>query len=300
MAGPCGPRAPPDTSPRRLAERQAPAGGHDPMARSYSAVDLVQLPNLDAGSAQALGAEILNAADKVKGAEPLPESVAEALGDLSQALLVLRKAAAKRLAPPGDPQRAKLADQAIDAAWSGFFDWLSGWAKMPGLAKAKIAGDLSTKLFADGLKFVLLAYKLEWAESDARLLLIKQRKLDVEIKQLGGEDILKALHAAHKAYGEAIGITATPEDSAKIRDALDGFTDALRAYVIRVSASVSKKDKKSPARAEALLKPIVTWETPGGEGKSGGDEAAGQPPPEGGEAPKSPEEAPKSPGEEPK
>src|SRR5262245_2249335 len=184
MAGPCGPRAPPDTSPRRLAERQAPAGGHDPMARSFSAVDLVQLPNLDAGSAQALGAEVLNAAEEAKKAEPLPESVAEALAELSQALQVLRKAAAKRLAPPGDPQRAKLADQAIDAVWSGFFDWLSGWAKMPGLPKAKIAASLITKLFSDGLKFVLLAYKLEWAESDARLLLIKEQKLEAEIEQL--------------------------------------------------------------------------------------------------------------------
>src|SRR5262249_40162335 len=160
----------------------------------FSAVDLVQLPNLDVASAQALGAAILNAADKAKAEAPLPESVDEALAELSQALKVLRKAAVKRLAPPGDPLRAKLADQAIDAAWSGFFDWLSGWAKMPGLAKAKIARALLAKLFADGVKFVLLAYKLEWAESDARLLLIKEQNLDVEIKELGGEDILKAVH----------------------------------------------------------------------------------------------------------
>src|SRR5262249_53134424 len=151
----------------------------------------------------------------------------------------------KRLRPAEDPQRAKLADQAIDAAWSGLFDWLTGWSKIPGVAKAKVAQELVTKLFPDGLKFVLLAYKLEWAESDARLLLIKEEKLDAQIGKLGGEEILKALHAAHKEYGEAIGITGAPaEGLSTIRDALDDFIDALRTYVVRVSASVSKKDKK--------------------------------------------------------
>src|SRR5262249_24525722 len=152
-------------------------------------------------------------------------------------------AAVERLPAIADPLRAKAADLAIDAVWSGIFDWLTGWSKMSGLPEAQTAASLLLQLFPDGLKFVLLAYKLEWAESDTRLLLIKERGLDAELQKLGGEKILKKLHAAHKEYGEAIGIGGAPApDIPRIREALDDFVDALRTYVVRVTASVSKKN----------------------------------------------------------
>ncbi len=89
---------------------------------------------------------------------------------------------------------------------------------------------------------MLLAYKIEWSESDTRLLLIDQQKLGAQMEALGGKKILAALKAAHKEYGLAIGVTATSqEEAATVREKLDAFVEAVRAYVVQVSASVRPK-----------------------------------------------------------
>jgi hypothetical protein len=38
----------------------------------------------------------------------------------------------------------------------------------------------------DGLKFIQLRYKLQWAESNTRVLLIEEQGLSAEFKKLGG------------------------------------------------------------------------------------------------------------------
>jgi hypothetical protein len=236
------------------------------MPRTFASLDLVQLPKLDSSSAQTLGTEVLAAA---KG-KTLAANVADALDELSGSHRALQTASAQRLptTSTADPARAKSADAGLDLTWSSLLDFLTAWSKLPDHENAIIANKLLSQLFPEGLRFVLLAYKLEWAESNTRLLLIKERKLDAELDKLGASPIVKRLRDAHKEYGEALGVTSATKmavATANLRDVLDEFSGALRHYIVCVAASVRKKDPKSAVLAEALLAPVQNWTSPGGQ-----------------------------------
>lgn len=240
------------------------------MARSFTTADLVQLPILDAASAQALATTVISAAEAL---EALPDPVTEALHELKQALHILQKIASQRLrASMNDPQKARLADVKIDACWRGMFDWLTGWAKIPDLPEAEIASSLLSQIYPDdSLKFTQVAWEVEWVESRNRLQLIKDEKLDEPIEGiLGGKKILAALRTAHHTYGDALGITEAPteEEKASLREALLELTTSLRHYVVQVSATVRRKNVKTAELAEKLLAPITAWEKPGGKAKA--------------------------------
>jgi len=236
------------------------------MGRTFASLDLVQLPKLDSVGAQTLGTEVIAAA---KG-RTLASNVSDALGELAASHRALQAASARRLptTASADPARTKAADAALDLTWSALFDFLRGWSKLPDHGNAVIADNLLAQVFPEGLKFVLLAYKLEWAESNTRLLLIKGRELDAEFEKLGATPILKRLREAHKEYGQALGVTSATKAAAAnatMRDVLEEFSAALRHYIVCVAASVRRNDGKSAAFAEALLAPVQSWTTPGGQ-----------------------------------
>jgi hypothetical protein len=249
------------------------------MTRTLASLDLVQLPKLDTTSAQTLGTEVLAAA---KG-KNLASNVSDALDEFATAHRALQAAAAQRLptTTSADPARAKTADANLDLTWSALFDFLTGWSKLPDHENASIANNLLSHVVPEGLKFILLAYKLEWAESNTRLLLIKDRKLDAEVDKLGGGPILRRLREAHKEYGDALGVTSATKAviaNANLREVLDEFSAALRQYIVCVAASVRKKDAKTAALADALLAPVQSWTTPGGQSSKAPD-APLEPPP---------------------
>lgn len=233
------------------------------MRRRYTNLDLVQLPRLDAGSAQALSTQVLTAA---KAFSSLPEAVTEAVDTLALSVTRLQDVAVDRLprAKGQDPLRAKTADTAIDSGWSGTFDWLTGWSKIPGVPEAKTATALLNKLFPDGLKFVLLVYEQEWAESNNRLLLIERDGLEASFKQLGGEKILARLRTLHAEYGDALGVTfVVPDDiAATLQGTLNDVREALRAFVVQATAMVRKNQPESAKTSRALLAPIANWAAP--------------------------------------
>jgi hypothetical protein len=237
------------------------------MSRSFGSLDLVQLPRLDASSAQTLGKEVIVAAN----GEPLPAAVAEALADLTSAHAALEGTVAVRLPTSAgpDPARTKKADTALDAAWSALYGVLKGWSVADDLPEGGSATVLLPKIFPEGLKFVLLAYKLEWAESSARLRLISDQALDRELEKLAAGPLLQIIRDAHDEYGNALGVTAAEAeaDVTSIRDALSSFSTALRDYVVRVAASVNRRDPKTQVLADVLLGPIQKWESPGSAAK---------------------------------
>lgn len=107
--------------------------------------------------------------------------------------------------------------------------------------------------------------------------------------------------SAHEAYGDALGITdavEVEEQGIAVRDALDAVAEALRNYVLQVSATVRKKDAKSRALAQKLLAPIAEYEgsagakatTPGTDGTEPTDAPAA--PPEAAAAPAAKKPAP--------
>jgi hypothetical protein len=238
--------------------------------RTFTTVDLVQLPKMDALSAQALGTQVIANASTLSD---LPAPVTEALAEVELTLDALNRAVGSRLpvTASADPVRTKLADVVLDARWSGLHDWLGGWAKFRGLPEATTAGSLRDQLFPNGLRFITLAYRREWAESNTRLLIIEERQLEPAIHELGGAKLLEALRAAHQEYGDAQGITTkTGADlsGTTLRDALDRFTDALRGFVIQAKAMVRKNDPSTEELSRQLLAPIQAWETLGAKGRT--------------------------------
>src|SRR5690606_11843697 len=209
--------------------------------------------------------------------------VRETRDEVAAALNVLVEAAMQRLPGPAtDGLSAKDIDKQVDAAWSGTYNWLTGWAKLPNEPKAKIAAELRDRLFPNGLKFTQVRYVDQWAESNTRLSLIDEAELERSFDTLGGRAFLRAMRDTHKAYGEVLGITKAQEEevrATRIRDALDRLADALRAYVLQVSAMERKSDPNSSKVVERLLLPLAMWGSPAARAKSSsmGEQEAPEP-----------------------
>lgn len=239
------------------------------MERTYAHVDLVQLPKVNANGGLALGKEMLTTADAQK---PLPERIAKSVKKLRTSYEALRVAAQGRHLDPATPdsEAARLADRDVDAGWSGGYDWARGWAKLPGASNAEkvaAARQILAELYADGLQFTQIAFKLEWAESQTRIDYIHEKGLDAKFALLGGQDILATIRTTHDAYGKALGLTkakAAAPTAPSLREPLEAFLAVLRSYVVRVSDHVEEGDEKSEALAQALLKPLAAWRTSAG------------------------------------
>lgn len=229
----------------------------DVSMRTYEPIDIVALPRLSAPAAVALGQQLLTAA-RAKAGFPAP--IASKLTAFQGAHAALHQALSQQKQVAADPKRARIADLAEDQAWSAFHDWLFGWTKLS-RADADPIRTMYAVLFPTRLQFTKLAYKLEWAEADARLTRIAQDGFDALIDQFGGKRMLDHLIATHREYGEALGITLPGQDPALpgLREPLNAFLAKLRAYVLVVAAHVDDADPGSFALAEALLAPLRQW-----------------------------------------
>jgi len=259
------------------------------MPRSFDAENIVVLPVLDVSSAITLGGEVLTAGNDVQTTLELPKAIKKSFDVVTFRHQALRAAAADRLGSGQnvDGTRPVRADRRLDGGWNGLFTWLTGWAKLPEtVPQAGQANAILNDVFADGLRFLQLAYKQEWAESDTRLLRIASEKHDATIVALGGGAFIDEVRAAHAEYGEALGITKAPEKpdvAANLRDALNAFLNALRTYVVRVSAHVDEDDADSSELATRLLQPLTRWQSPKTSGGQPNENKAPASTPEGGE-----------------
>ncbi len=235
------------------------------MSRSFDASSIVVLPILDVSGAITLGEALLTSAEEAGKTHKIPKIVAKARDNLASRHQTLRLGAAERLnaAQNVDGTRTVAADRRVDAAWGALHSWLAGYSKLPeSLPQSKQAQTILDEIAPDGLKFLNFSYKAEWAESDIRLLRLASQKHDATIEAWGGKVFLDELTAAHREYGEILGITRTsdkPTAEANLRDALNDFRNALRTYVLRVSAQVDEFDPETVAFGDALLAPLTNW-----------------------------------------
>jgi hypothetical protein len=245
------------------------------MARKFEPINLVQLPALDALATQTLGSAVLAAA----AGKTVPGPVAEALEEVKAAVDALQSVAVQRL-PSSDPG-ARAADMVLDAAWSALRGLLSAVSRLRDHADAEQAATLLGLLFPDGLRFTRLPFRLEWAESANRLQMIDERGLGTQIEKLGGGTVLAQIREAHAHYGEVLAITSqAPEPGVSVREARAAVMNALRFFVVRVSASVHPRDPDASAAdlARDLLAPIENCQ-PVTPAKTAGDPAPTPPSP---------------------
>lgn len=230
---------------------------------NYTPADVIQLPRLTAAGAMALGEQLLTAAKPHHSI--LPSAIAKVLGMLQRDHGALKGALRDHVSPPADDKFAAIAaDRDIDACWSGLYDFLGAHAKLPGVPEAAEAETIRATIFDDGLKFTQIVYKLEWAESEAKIERIKAQKLDDRIGKLGGQLFLDTLLKAHDTYGKVLGLTAVAPGPAalppSVRDAMDTFAATLRKYVAKVIGAVDEDEPETQALADALLAPLAAWD----------------------------------------
>lgn len=237
------------------------------MTRELTVENAITLPRLDATSAVALGQEILLTGKQIK---TLPKFISNTFARLETDHQALQKAMQASLGAGNsiNTNQAREADRAEDNAVAALFDFLAAWARLPEtLTESSDANHLIRVLFPQGLKFLNLSYKLEWAEVEARLARIKQDKLDEIIKQLGGAPFLKHLQTVHATYGQVLGMTslkANEEDlttTAVVREPFQRFLATLRSYVLKVLAYQDETQPDTFELSEQLLRPINEWQS---------------------------------------
>jgi hypothetical protein len=231
------------------------------IARTFDPSTLVALPRMSAAGAVTLGHQLIQAAT---GATPAALQPARA--DLVDAHKALNAAFVAQNPPPdADDPGARDVDRNCDAAWGGLHSMLLGAQRLPGAPAINTAATtLLGALFGSGLDFTQFKYVNQWAESDARLKRVAEQNLEPAFQALGLGYALQAVRQAHAAYSAMLGVSQkrpVPTVPPSLAEPLNAFANALRAYVLKVSAHVDRRDPATQKLADALLAPLRVWET---------------------------------------
>ncbi len=244
--------------------------------RTYTPTDLVSLPRLSAREALALGRALLAIAQRTAG---LPNAIREATADLEGAVVALAAAVpAKRKAAPVLREADRVEDNAVAAVVA----LLKAWVRLPEGDFPREVGVAARCLdvFLEGgtLDFLTFRPVVEHSEVQRRIESLQAQGLDEALRSLGAGPFVDHLLAAHAAYGVACGITGAvaKDESPALRAATLEVTDSLRAYVVAVVASVSRKKPETAERADELLRPLSEWVSAGPSGAAEEEEGDGE------------------------
>lgn len=247
--------------------------------RLYNPMQLVTLPRLKAHEVLALARALLA---KAKQATPLPPSLTEAVVDLEAAVVALAEALATRDRKVTVPVRE--ADLVEDNAVAALVDILKAWMRLPRESFPEEVGvaERCLDVILEGGTLHFLTYKplVEHSEVQRRIDGLQAKGLDQELRALGMGPFVDHLLAAHMAYGDACGVTrALPKDDAPdLRAVATEVNDSMREYVVRVVATVNRRDASSGERADALLLPLTQWisATPSARSEEEGEDEEGE------------------------
>lgn len=231
--------------------------------RDFSPKSLIVLPRLSAAQTVILITMVIAAAETfVQKSGPLPLSI-----ERPRKRLVTALAALGALVSPdsdADSPVAVAIDRRLDRAWSALMDFLSAWQKIPSSKhpNPERGAHLFDLLFAKGLAFTKIRFRLQWQESQARLEAVDRENHEATIVQLGGKVFLDEVREAHAAYGKVLGVTEpAPEEDVKIRTLMEAAQDMLRDYLAKVEAYADPEEPGSAELAEALAEPVRSWES---------------------------------------
>jgi len=226
------------------------------MQRTFSPVDLVQLPRIDANGSVALATAIEAAATPFQN---LPPAIIDCLAQVGSDKQILLQALAKT---PTGLLTVKEIDRRVDKVAGALHDVTAAWATlaefMPEGEKGKI---LHERLFADGRRFLNFKVHEEWAAIETKLATIDRENLGGSVDAIGAGPILVLLKQFQAEYGAIIGTTQPVEEAPEIRDSKAALLDSIRSYVIQVAASVKRGAPDTATRADLLLKPVREWES---------------------------------------
>lgn len=135
------------------------------------------------------------------------------------------------------------------------------------MAERATATALRERLFPDGLAFLTLAHKAQWAEGDKRLKQVDGEGHAASLEALVGAPFLAEVRAAQQLYGEVLGLLAAPAEvveAAAVREPLLALRRALRSYALQVVAAADEDDATSASEVRKQLAPIDEARAPRG------------------------------------
>ncbi len=231
------------------------------MTRVLESSSVIVLPRLDANQATVLAQQFEAAAlDEDGNPRVLPEAVAEALDDVKTDRAGLQDA----LGPEPVTSDVRAIDKLEDNAIAALILILAGWSRVSGqLGLGDVAVEVGAHLgVEDGLSFINIRPRDEYGVVDTKLKTITRENLEVKLGTLGLAPLVVHLREVHEQYGKALGMvhSVPAEERAAVRTHLDTLTDSLRHYVAAVLGSVQRKKPATQELADALLRPLATWQ----------------------------------------
>lgn len=213
----------------------------------------VRSPQGDVASTVALGVSLLSAVPK-DGPDPV-----KAAAKKLRASVVSLQTAWNAAVPAAPAVNKRAADSATDNGWGCLEARLSGYARLPAdhYPKAARALEIHAALFENGLDFLTLPYKSQWAEGDRRLKLMEERGYAADIEALAGHEFLAEVKRTQKVYGQVLGVTKAEEMPLEV-GLLEPLRDVGRAvvdYNLQLLAWASDVPK-AVAKVKKALKPI--------------------------------------------
>lgn len=259
------------------------------LVRSIDAAPYVRPPRLGVDTGLSLAKMIL----KVVPDDPTPGVLMAAtmLAASVGALETTWSTHGKPKPPRGD---TRTADRRLDRDWGAVQARLATWSVFPDTdPKRRTAEALTERLFPTGLDFLKLPYLAEHAQSERRLQIIEAEDLRDDLDALVGEDFMEELLAAHEAYGDALGITKSPQaevDEELLVGPLRALGEAIVAYALQIVA-YSMLDEQNVPKARRALEPIDRFRAAAGRRASAGVGRASESPQDEGEELEVPEAA---------
>jgi len=223
------------------------------MSDDFDPTPYLRPPMIDVASGVALGVALLSAMPR-----SAPDGVRKAATKLRMATVGLQDAWSwsERSATPGEK---RMADIAIDNAWSSLHSRLTAYATLPQTRwpRSPRAAEIVSVVFPDGLAFLSLPYADEWAEGERRLQRINEGGLAPDIDELAGVEFLAEVRQAQARYGEVLAL-AKPEAAKPgpdLTDPLRALGRAVGAYALQVIA-MADGTPASLRVIRQILKPI--------------------------------------------
>lgn len=191
--------------------------------------------------------------------EAAPDTVKAAAEKIASKVAALQEGWAAR--DEATPTDARAVDARVDTAWRATHDALKGLSALQATPRGQTARRFFELLFADGLSFVKLPYREQWAECEKRLLKLRDTAVTTEFNDLlGGPEHLDELVSAHEAYGRALDITNAAEapPDPDVASAIRELRDAISSYTVHV-LSWSLTSPENEQLAKRALLPIDAW-----------------------------------------
>jgi hypothetical protein len=165
------------------------------------------------------------------------------------------------------PSGLRALDSAFDGAWAAVRDRIAAWTKVSlgdYDAQRKRAEKLMASYFVDGVAFVQLSYEKEWVESQLLLDRFAEEGALTHVEQLAGKAFVENVNAAHKALGDAIGLTgagpaAAAPSSTGVAERVEALARAIFDYLRGLTGDVEDNEAASVTAFRRAVEPLDTY-----------------------------------------